>query len=437
MVKTILVITAVVVALAVLGGGGWYVWHSYSQHKAKVEAAKGNPAAMVAAPTAASASAALDVLMKMHQAYTHLSSLNVEGTAVMVIDMSQVTAADMNPNQTAAQKKAAEKKPARRPPGMPKAMTNKTDVVIKLARPDLYRIEGTAKMAAGPTIMTNTTAVWSSGKTNFTLMMMGGGAYKNFTTVANRKQAFLMNGQAGALVMAIPELFFDEAGDMDKFIQDWGQTDDEAVSGQDCYTLTGKILGQKLKIWVSKTSYMILQSEITLGAPVSDDNISTAIGAFDTNTKRTQAQLDQEKTMAKQQAGMMTKIRGTITETYANIETNNTFAAADFNYPVPRGVRLTPSRQDSSSATTTSASSTEVSQRNACINNLRQIDAAKNQYALENRKTTGDAVTEADIKPYIKLDADGNLPKCPSGGKYTIGKVGETPTCSIDGHVLP
>src|SRR5450432_3156618 len=74
------------------------------------------------------------------------------------------------------------------------------------------------------------------------------------------------------------------------------------------------------------------------------------------------------------------------------------------------------------------------SQQNACINNLRQIDGAKNEFALEKGKKNGDDVTEADIAPYIK---GGVLPTCPSGGKYTIGKVGETPTCSIPGHALP
>src|SRR5271154_2699007 len=83
-----------------------------------------------------------------------------------------------------------------------------------------------------------------------------------------------------------------------------------------------------------------------------------------------------------------------------------------------------------------------TSQANACINNLRQIDAAKNVWALENNKTNGTPVTEADIKPYIKLDASGNLPKCPAGGTYTIGSVGEPPACSLGttvspAHVLP
>jgi len=101
---------------------------------------------------------------------------------------------------------------------------------------------------------------------------------------------------------------------------------------------------------------------------------------------------------------------------------------------VPPGVRLSAAPQFNNRAT---ASSSKVSQRNACINNLRQIDAAKNQFALEKGKKNGDSVTEADIKPYIKLDANGNLPKCPAGGKYTIGNIGENTTCSIPDHVLP
>jgi hypothetical protein len=80
-----------------------------------------------------------------------------------------------------------------------------------------------------------------------------------------------------------------------------------------------------------------------------------------------------------------------------------------------------------------------TSAANACINSLRQIDAAKNQWALENAKTNGVIVTENDIKPYIKLNSKGNIPRCPQSGIYTIGKVGENPTCSIGGpgHTLP
>lgn len=73
-------------------------------------------------------------------------------------------------------------------------------------------------------------------------------------------------------------------------------------------------------------------------------------------------------------------------------------------------------------------------ERNACINNLRQIDAAKQQWALENNKTADSVPAAQDLLPYFKDQA---FPACPSGGIYTIGAVGVPPTCSIPGHVLP
>ena len=80
------------------------------------------------------------------------------------------------------------------------------------------------------------------------------------------------------------------------------------------------------------------------------------------------------------------------------------------------------------------SSSTEASQRDADINNLRQIDAAIIQWSLENGKANGTPVTEADIASYL---LGGKLPKSPAGGTYTLGVVGGRPTCSIPGHDLP
>jgi len=73
----------------------------------------------------------------------------------------------------------------------------------------------------------------------------------------------------------------------------------------------------------------------------------------------------------------------------------------------------------------------QTSQTNACINNLRQIDAAKEQWALENGAQNGDAA--AGYAAYI----NGGAPTCPGGGAYTVGTVGTDPTCSVAGHVLP
>ncbi|HEV2695373.1 MAG TPA: hypothetical protein VG347_20935 [Verrucomicrobiae bacterium] len=71
---------------------------------------------------------------------------------------------------------------------------------------------------------------------------------------------------------------------------------------------------------------------------------------------------------------------------------------------------------------------------NKCINNLRQIDAAKNQWALEKGKTSEAVPKEEDVTPYLMGNA---LPICPSGGTYTLNALDKPPTCSIAGHVLP
>ncbi len=80
-----------------------------------------------------------------------------------------------------------------------------------------------------------------------------------------------------------------------------------------------------------------------------------------------------------------------------------------------------------------------ISPANACINNLRQIDGAISEWALEAGKQKGAIPTWNDVKQYIKLDANGEVPGCPAGGIYTLHPVGSNPqvSCSILGHVLP
>ncbi len=77
----------------------------------------------------------------------------------------------------------------------------------------------------------------------------------------------------------------------------------------------------------------------------------------------------------------------------------------------------------------------ENSRAKSCIANLKQIDSAKEQYAMDNKLNNGAAVTLADLvgaNGYIK-----STPVCPSGGTYTVGAIGTAPTCDQPGHVLP
>ena len=76
-------------------------------------------------------------------------------------------------------------------------------------------------------------------------------------------------------------------------------------------------------------------------------------------------------------------------------------------------------------------------QQTACINNLRQIDSGKQQWALETRQQSDALPTETDVLQYIGRLGASNV-VCPSGGitatfqsSYEIGVVSNAPTCKI------
>jgi prepilin-type N-terminal cleavage/methylation domain-containing protein len=81
-----------------------------------------------------------------------------------------------------------------------------------------------------------------------------------------------------------------------------------------------------------------------------------------------------------------------------------------------------------------------TSQKNACINNLRQLDGAKAQWALENGKASTDVPVATNIAPYLGRGTAGTIPTCPANNTaYTINEVDTAPVCGsgIAGHVLP
>ena len=77
------------------------------------------------------------------------------------------------------------------------------------------------------------------------------------------------------------------------------------------------------------------------------------------------------------------------------------------------------------------------SQVNACINNLRQIDGAKQQWALETKAAQTASPVITDIQPYLGRGTNGTAPLCPSDSaqtfatSYTLGNVQTAPVCLI------
>lgn len=70
--------------------------------------------------------------------------------------------------------------------------------------------------------------------------------------------------------------------------------------------------------------------------------------------------------------------------------------------------------------------------KNVCIANLRQLDGATEQWALENKKTSGDIPEYEALLTYLA-----SPPACPQGGSYTIAGVGKKPSCNMTNHQLP
>ena len=89
----------------------------------------------------------------------------------------------------------------------------------------------------------------------------------------------------------------------------------------------------------------------------------------------------------------------------------------------------------------------KTARQNTCIANLKQLESASQQWALEAKKTEGDPVTDTDLvgsDKYIK-----STPLCPldSGNtfatSYSLSTVAARPTCLKNSastdfpHVLP
>lgn len=71
-------------------------------------------------------------------------------------------------------------------------------------------------------------------------------------------------------------------------------------------------------------------------------------------------------------------------------------------------------------------SARQRSQEAVCMNNLRQISSAKDQYGIENNLASGIPSLEKDlVGTYLK-----RMPECPAGGSYLMNDISDEPTCS-------
>ena len=76
-------------------------------------------------------------------------------------------------------------------------------------------------------------------------------------------------------------------------------------------------------------------------------------------------------------------------------------------------------------------------QQSACINNLRQIDGAKQTWALENKASQTATPVLANVQPYLGRGATGTAPTCPADSastfatSYSLNDLSTAPACLV------
>lgn len=293
-----------VVAVVLLGGSAflnrdfikskWQSWHGPTA----AELAATNTPAQPAPPPELTAS---EIMAKVIALYQGLPTFSAGGKFASVLDMSAIS-----PAQAAAG---------------PHAVT--ADLMLKMNRPLSYRIDMT--VARGTSNVT--TIGWSSGAGDWLQTHYGRTKMQSHDQVFNSFAVFSdgVNGAAGDIV----RLFIGETNlGLAKDTIEWTRDKDENLAGQVNYVLEGTVDLHIFKVWISRDSFLITQTQVVLDgtASMDDATIKAQLKAIRGKDPSLKDVADAKKAM---------KIKGTITQTYNNIQTNVTFAETDFAPAAP------------------------------------------------------------------------------------------------------
>ena len=174
---------------------------------------------------------------------------------------------------------------------------------LQLGRTNNYRLEW-EQSASGKAVKG---AAWSVGRGNF----VGYGSIPS-GKVKTRQAALAPSASFFVLSAGIAELFFSDTNSFAAEAKDFTKTNGPSLNGQECYLLAGEANHQSLLIWVDKSTFLIAQMELILGGKINDAEL--------------------KKLPSAQRALMTTlsKLKGTVTETYDSIQTNKNLLASAF-----------------------------------------------------------------------------------------------------------
>ncbi|HYB89687.1 MAG TPA: hypothetical protein VEC38_01450 [Candidatus Binataceae bacterium] len=196
---------------------------------------------------------------------------------------------------------------------------------IKLARPDLYRIEWEM-----PTMM-NRGAVWSAGDGNFITTPMQASP----TQMKDMSMALGMaTGISGGAANTIPSIFFRLNSNSLKRSKDAAFGPDAAIDGDPCYVITKKAGTIRTTMWISEKSKLIRQIRDDSTGPtrmpeMTDNQLSEVLQSM--GQKPTAEGIKSMRAMmAAQQAWMNVGATTVRIEAQRQVVVNATLRKADF-----------------------------------------------------------------------------------------------------------
>jgi hypothetical protein len=224
----------------------------------------------------------LEILQKVDEAYKGLTDYAATGTTIGDIDMSGFGVPGQKPLHTT------------------------TTSSLQLGRTDHYRLEW-EQSTDGKKVKG---AAWNAGKGNF----VGSGASqpsKVKTREAGLATAasfpfFLLDGQ-------LAEAFFSTSNSVAEDAKDFAKTNGPNLNAGENYVLAGEQHHVSMLLWIDKKSFLLTQIKIIFGgAPINA------------------AELTNMPPAERNAMMMMAKLKGSITETYSNIRTNQDLLASAF-----------------------------------------------------------------------------------------------------------
>ena len=200
-----------------------------------------------------------------------------------------------------------------------------TTFSVRLAKPDLYRVEWSQAISA---TATQKGAAWSSGKGDFILL-----AGKQQTIQGGMDMALATaTGVSGGAAYTLPPLFFQRKTNALQRLGNLVLLPEEKIGDESCHVLSGEFGGQKLILWITK-DFLLKQKRMVLGGEMkipemSDEDVKQALSM--TGQATTPEAIANMKTLMKSMQAMSSKMKGSITEKYETFQANPVLTKESF-----------------------------------------------------------------------------------------------------------